>query len=51
VDVPVELVVSRRTGNAKGRFEDATRANTDVKAVKGCAKMKAYLRLCVNLGT
>ena len=27
--------VSRRSGNAKDRFEDATRANTDVQGVKG----------------
>jgi hypothetical protein len=30
--------VSRRTGNAKDRFEDAARANTGVKGVKRCAK-------------
>ncbi len=28
-------IVSRRTGHAKDRFEDATRANAGVKGVKG----------------
>ena len=31
--------VSQRTGNAKDRFEDATRANTDVKDVEGYAEI------------